>query len=155
METCPKCNVDKTDDSFYTRGARGGLAVYCKDCSNRRRKEWSRTLRGRLSTRANNAHQLTPDTDVTQEFLIALYDRQKGLCHYTKAPLGLKVKENGERHFNTISLDRIDPTRGYYQDNVVICCWIVNAMKGALSVEAFVSLCREVVDHHNSKAVTQ
>ncbi len=152
MKTCPKCNTDKTDDCFYKRSSKGGLASYCKGCSNRFRAgyKYSHTLRGRLSIRASSARQKTTDSDITVAFLMELHTHQNGLCHYTREPLGLEVKKRG-RHLNALSLDRIDPARGYYQDNVVLCCWIANVMKQARTVDEFISLCREVVDHHDNR----
>ena len=36
----------------------------------------------------------------------------------------------GKRYFNTISLDRIDPSKGYIYSNIRIVCWAMNAAMG-------------------------
>ena len=41
----------------------------------------------------------------------------------------------GKRTDNTPSVDRIDPTRGYTKDNVVVVSWKANNMKGSMSFD--------------------
>lgn len=44
-------------------------------------------------------------------------------------------------------IDRVDNSLGYIPSNCVPCCSRHNRMKGTLSVEEFVELCRSVVQH--------
>ena len=71
------------------------------------------------------------DTDLTVEFLIALWDSQKGLCSITSKYMDLS-KGRGLKP-NTPSLDRIDSTVGYKQGNVRWLCMCVNMLKGKMS----------------------
>ncbi|KKN24307.1 hypothetical protein LCGC14_0896150 [marine sediment metagenome] len=102
-----------------------------------------------MSAKARAARRQTSDSNITQQFLLDLYEQQKGLCHYTQVLLSIEVTPN-KRNPSGISLDRVDPSRGYYQDNVVLCCWTANIMKHKLSKSAFISLCREVIQHHDA-----
>ena len=67
------------------------------------------------------------------------------ICHYTGRALTLKRNQR-----NTISLDRIDPSKGYTPTNVVFCCSFVNIMKHTSSYEDFLYTCKEIAEHHNN-----
>jgi hypothetical protein len=73
-------------------------------------------------------------------FMIDLWKEQGGLCQYTGA--GMAVDNSGA----SASVDRVDPTKGYEEGNVVLCCKAINLMKGNFSVTTFVELCRAVVE---------
>ena len=50
--------------------------------------------------------------------------------------LGIPLRqERGRQTDNSISIDRIDSTRGYTPDNVVIVSWKVNRLKSNASLE--------------------
>ncbi len=61
-------------------------------------------------------------------------ERQQGLCYWTSVPMVPSIES-----YNLFqpSLDRLDPTRGYDPDNVVLVCWATNAAKGSSSVAEF------------------
>jgi len=65
------------------------------------------------------------------------------ICHYTEEPL---VTEVG--HPNTISIDRIDSSKAYSPDNVVLCCSMVNQMKSTFSKAEFIETCKKIARHH-------
>ena len=48
-----------------------------------------------------------------------------------------------------LSLDRIDSSQGYTEDNVQLVCRIVNIMKNDLSVDEFVGWCK-LIEVHNA-----
>lgn len=146
MRRCPKCGEDKPANQFY--GTPEKREAYCLECNRLVGVEYYRTLRGRCSAMARSARRRTKDSDITQQFLLNLYEQQQGLCWYTNVPLSTEVWE-GKRNPSAISLDQVSPSAGYYRDNVVLCCWIVNGMKRALMVEEFITLCREVIEHHD------
>ena len=65
------------------------------------------------------------------------------VCHYTGQELTLEPNKP-----NTISLDRLDSSKGYLSSNVVYCCARVNTAKSNLTVDDFVELCRSVASHN-------
>ena len=69
-------------------------------------------------------------------------------CFYTGVDLTLVTQQP-----NTISLDRLDSTKGYTVDNVVFCCSDINFMKQEFSVDKFLFLCQSVCDY-KAKATT-
>ena len=46
----------------------------------------------------------------------------------------------GRRFWNTVSLDRRDPTKGYTIQNVRVVCWAINAAMGTWGEEVLRSL---------------
>jgi hypothetical protein len=50
-----------------------------------------------------------------------LYNKQEGKCAFSKLPMTWKEEP---KHHN-ISIDRIDPEKGYQEDNVrLVCVWV-------------------------------
>lgn len=84
--------------------------------------------------------------DLTYEDLLEQYNRQKGLCYYTDKPMTLIPN-----HPDVISVDRVDSSKGYTKDNVVLCCWFINYMKQDLSVAELEDWCTRVVAVKPSK----
>jgi len=77
-----------------------------------------------------------PKLDISADFLVNLYHKQKGLCYYTGKSMvwghQLKVQQP-----DSMSLDRVDPLKGYTRDNVVLCTYEVNTMKGPHNIKEF------------------
>lgn len=61
-------------------------------------------------------------SDITVGFLQKLYEEQEGLCRWFRIPLETEL----DRGLRQISLDRLDCSRGYTQDNVVLACRSAN-----------------------------
>jgi len=71
-------------------------------------------------------------TDLTTEYLKQIWDKQSGICPYTKIKMELgrtSADEDIKKTPTKASLDRIDPTIGYIQGNVEFVCYCVNVMK--------------------------
>jgi hypothetical protein len=58
------------------------------------------------------------------------------------APIGGKSP-----HINFPSVDKMVPSLGYVDGNVVWCLWGINRMKNNLSASEFVDFCNTVVEH--------
>mgnify|MGYP006316921739 FL=1 len=88
--------------------------------------------------------------DITPEDLYELWDKQNGLCAYSKQPLTNEVN-----HLQMASLDRIDSKQGYVKSNIQLLCFAVNKMKQEFSEEDFFKFCFFITDtkrksHSNS-----
>jgi len=82
------------------------------------------------------------ESDLTPEYLIELYSKQQGLCFYSNRPM-LIPKAGGFRNHrwdeikDWMTLDRLDPHKGYRQGNVVWCTHSSNLAKGYRSFHEF------------------
>lgn len=88
--------------------------------------------------------------ELTDEELTSLF---KSPCTYcgkieTNVSKGLG-KTSGD--FAYVGLDRVDPFKGYTQDNAVPCCWLCNMMKNTLTQEAFLEHVSLIYQHSKGK----
>lgn len=61
-------------------------------------------------------------------------------CYYTNRPLNINLGFP-----ESISLDRIDSSKGYIKGNVCFCQKKVNTMKNNASVEELIEFCKDVL----------
>lgn len=89
------------------------------------RSELERFLHNRAMECNRRAFLANREASLTGDILFEAYNNQKGLCYYTKYPLTIECG----RFANSLSVDRIDSTKGYSKENIVLCCLSVNIMK--------------------------
>lgn len=148
-------NKNSTDGHFYR----------CKECENKRKKEFyyngynkvmsekqpSRreynrdyhskmdVFKLRLRTAKQRARLKGFDFDLTLEHIVELYDKQKGVCYISGVEMTL------EKHSpRTISIDRIDSSKGYIIGNIGLCTDFINQAKSNYSLEEFKKLILEI-----------
>jgi hypothetical protein len=124
--TCNKCNTKKPSTCFNKN-----ISIGCKECiqiANKvRRIDPRSSLLCILKDARNNNKKKSSvrkyDFDIDLEYLIELYNNQLGLCAYSGIPLrfGLSYETNW-----TISLERLDPLKGYTKENVCLICYEFN-----------------------------
>ena len=160
VKTCSCCKVEKSVSLFYKHKlTKGGYEGKCKVCHdvytkiyyeknkskivqyrvdynrNNIRKQY-RDLSSRLSLLIKTASYRNKfEVSITPEYLKEVLEKQQGQCAYTKLPL-LAIANQ----FNTISLDRIDSSKGYVVGNVQLICSAVNKMKQDYTEDLFILL---------------
>jgi hypothetical protein len=92
-----------------------------------------------LRERTQNYRARVPVT-VTIEYAWDLFLKQDKKC----ALSGISLEISGTGKYNTASIDRIDSSKGYEPDNVQWVHKDINFMKGILSQEYFIDLCRKI-----------
>lgn len=75
-------------------------------------------------------------SDLTVDYLVSLYERQDGYCYYSGEKMVFGWVD-GKVHHNSLSLDKLDPAKGYVQGNVVWCSYLVNTMKQNMTDKQF------------------
>lgn len=80
--------------------------------------------------------------DLTLEDIWFLYTSQEGRCALSDIPIGWS--EVGSIH--TVSIDRIDSSKGYLKDNVQLLHKDVNFMKQRFSQDYFIEVCKAIAD---------
>lgn len=81
---------------------------------------------------------------VTKEYLWELYLYQNGKCYYTDLDIDL----NTRNYKKTASIDRIDSSKGYIENNVVWVHKNINIMKNVFSEKQFINYCKLIVNKH-------
>ena len=150
MKVCARCTETKSLDNFYPNPSlRDGRDSYCIQCTSQMTKEYhARSPLDRLSVSLNTARQTARRKgllfDLTSEAITDLWRQQEGLCAYSGRAMAFDGKGSPE----SVSIDRVDSSKGYTLDNVVLCCTFVNRMKNDRCVDEFVEWCQLVVDHY-------
>jgi len=83
------------------------------------------------------------------DFLVSLYERQDGKCALSGIEMTHETK-NGKCLTN-ISIDRINSSIGYEEENVQLVCYAVNIMKSDKTMEDFLFWCDKVLVHERRK----
>lgn len=91
-----------------------------------RKQNRSKDIKYKLQDRIASWKKKTLDSDLTVDYLVDLWDKQKGFCYYTGIEMNWKANKIEKFGF---SLDRLNPEKGYVQGNVVFCCYLANTMK--------------------------
>jgi hypothetical protein len=167
---CIKCHQEKDESEFYSYSGR------CKKCYNEYGKLYKLKNKKRILKRRKiyNFLHKKDKKEYNKKYSIDYYSRYKTrmlvwkknankrniewnitleeiqamplVCHYTGAELTLEPNKS-----NTISLDRIDSSKGYTKDNVVFCLVDINKMKRDYSKRYFLDLCQKISSHFNKK----
>ena len=112
--TCRKCQQNKSLDNFYKRAYSYLMwEKECKDCHNERKRneeskritnndlDWN--INNKIDSIMRNALARNIEYNLTFEFLKKLYEKQEGLCYYTKRKMSFEINS-----LYVCSLDRID-----------------------------------------------
>ncbi len=147
-KTCSTCKIEKPIIEFTRNKSQPtGYMCYCKDCNNKRNKKFRRdpnNLKRACArvfsyiARRVRVKNLSIDIDVS--FIEHLYNIQGGRCAYTGDNLSLESGLN-----STMSVDRVDSSKGYTKDNVKLVTWEVNNMKQSASMKEFLVVCKKVL----------
>ena len=102
----------------------------------------------RVRTAYGRACKKGLDFDLTPEYLMELYNKQNGRCYYSGIKMEIALKGYID-NTNTLSIDRVDSSKGYIKENIVLCCDSVNTMKMKLKVSDFLNICKEIVKYQS------
>ena len=170
---CNQCGEVKSLDDFTRANPSNSFKnvhrthhSYCRPCNALRAKVW-RTARP--GYRGSGKLKSTPPEDrvlvsairqrlvdarsrckklgkeppqVSADYLYQLYLKQERSCALTGSLLVLE-----KEHPLCLSLDQVDPSRGYIEGNVQWLAWCVNRAKGDLSMDHFYEMCEVILDH--------
>lgn len=145
---CITCGEYKELEDFTSNKSQpSGKMSYCKACNNARNKRY-RKAEATLDSATKRVYSYLcrrvrvkgHDLDFGYQYLMELYGTQKGLCAYTGDILELNAG-----YSTTLSVDRVDSSKGYTKDNVVLTTWEVNNCKQDLDLKDFTTLCEKVL----------
>lgn len=153
---CTNCNTYKDSSEFYKSNQKKntlGLTYICIPCSKKKIHEYRNTetgfwvgLWGNLS---HSAKKRGLDVEITKEDVIALWEKQKGLCAVTGLPMekvkATKTTRNRYKNLYRASVDRINSDKGYTKENIRLVCSHVNIMKMDLTDEQFKFWCDAIL----------
>lgn len=131
MESCRECNSAKCLEYQQTSGyrERPSYVFYQRAYG--------------IVRSACNKNLPASSVEALKEHLNGLWESQGGKCFYTDEPMAL----TGYPHPESMTVDRLEPVKGYVVGNVVLCRSLVNRSKQDMSWTEFTTLCRTVLDN--------
>jgi hypothetical protein len=148
VKTCRVCGTSKPCSDFYKKKNN------CKKCAIDRSARnsisyvplYERDIISRFKNLCTKAKGRTKEFSLVDQDLFDLWGKQNGQCAYTKLPLLAAANQ-----FNTMSLDRVDSSKGYVVGNIQLVCAAINKMKQEYTEEVFLLFCLLVTQ--NSKLI--
>jgi hypothetical protein len=104
----------------------------------------SRTLKRLVTNCKSKAVRDDKEFSITHKDLMDLWEKQGGLCYYSKQPMELSTGTHKNPNHNRVSVDRYDNTKGYVKGNLRLCKWIANQAKGSASSRVMIKFCNDV-----------
>ena len=153
---CLECNEDLPIPAFRrprvgkrenARKQSKPWAKVCYDCFKQQRQTPRPFLQHWLTT-LNCDKKRHDNIDLDVDFLLRLLASQNGECALTGVPLTFnRYSANKHRWLNptNCSVDRIDNSKPYSQDNVRLVACIVNIMRGSLSDDELIKWCNRLI----------
>jgi hypothetical protein len=149
IKLCTICNQTKTIDKFY-KSQRGRKCIVCvleraKKYKKSRRsdigirkiegqKQKERRVKLWKNTLINDSKKRGKEHNLTVNDINEIYETQNGLCFWFKIPL---IPSINLKHPQQPSLDRLDRTKGYTRDNVVLSCYSANIGRNENDVDTW------------------
>lgn len=147
---CPQCGTER----LYTRMRSAKTAAsdgsVCRSCARSNenpyrfhrgiRETWFNIVKA-MAARRNIKFEITID-DVAD-----MYEKQNGEC----ALSGWRLTTAKNLKDQTISIDRIDSSKGYSLDNIQLVHKHINLMKHIYSVDQYISACKAVTQNMENK----
>jgi hypothetical protein len=115
----------------YYRTNKPDRLAYAKTHMDEGRRDWRTYLLRQVKVTANKKGR---PMVLTMEDIERMWAKQKGRCYWWGIEL---VASSGLRDPQRPSIDRLDCSKGYYPDNVVIACLAANLARSDTTVERF------------------
>lgn len=152
MKTCVTCDDEKDEENFHKN------KTECKECLNKRYRDWSATLHGTIK-KAAKEHARSDQPNATskerEEHRKQLYEhythlvkKQNNQCYYCGKTVVCDNAGKGRR--NSISFDRKDNNQGHTPENTVMCCWECNRTKSNRTDQEFYDYCERIYYHRKA-----
>lgn len=142
---------DKKNKEHYNKGDNKKRYEKYRDNFLRKKAEYDTSLRGKmynlLEAARSRAKRKNIDIDIDIEFLLELYEKQKGRCALTNIEFTFERNSNGVKNFLPYnpSIDRIDSKKGYTKDNVRLLLVIMNLSLNNFGEDCFYKVCKAFI----------
>lgn len=151
---CIRCQHVRTDAEFYK--SRGKSKQPCKECINKYMFVYSRaryaSVEGRAKQIFNNAKCRAKkrgiEFNLKFEFLRMFLEA--GFCPKTGFKFDFNVPDNKYVGNLAPSLDRVNASKGYTNDNIQIVCNMFNMGKSDADELDFIAMCLAVADRNQN-----
>lgn len=167
---CKKCKLSILEGIVFRVHKTNGEQSICRSCEAKIAKEYRKnnpdkivkikkkyrdnhygTIKHHVQEKISTWRKTScVPSDLTVNYLIELYNNQNGLCYYSGENMVFGWVD-GKIHHNSLSLDKLDPSKGYVQGNVVWCKYLINTMKTDLTEFEFYSMLSKILEIKNER----
>jgi hypothetical protein len=166
METkyCKKCGEFKSIDEFHPSQkvllckyhvneiGRENKKKYRQNSENRNKeklKYQERKIRLWANFLIHHSKNRNCENTLTVKDILEIYEKQKRLCYWFKIPL---LPSLISKHPQQPSIDRLDRTKGYTLDNIVLCCYAANIGRNETDVEVWSNFVKLLLNGTSSES---
>ena len=157
---CTTCKISKSYNDFSKDiSSRDGCQSNCKTCQNDRMKKYynsggiERYFQVLFNDLKQHADTRKIDIKISLKYVKDLYTKQKGLCALSGIKMtSLRYQTNIKRNRNlyNISVNRIDSSQPYTENNIQLVCSIFKTLKRDLSQHDFINFCRKISQYNKN-----
>ena len=148
---CNDCKIRKDVVEFNKRAASpDGYRNQCRLCEKKYKSTFKIYMRNKFNSiiKRSKADKL-PIPDMTMDEFILEVNAQLQWNAFTCPITGDKLehqsgsqdKVDGKQNKNSYSIDRLDPTKGYMKDNILVVSWRWNRMKSDTPLNYMMRFC--------------
>lgn len=121
-----------------------------KKAYHKRKSSIRGTLSIRLQDAKTRANKNDWEIDIDLDYLCGLYVKQNGKCGMSNV-----FMETAGQGDQSVSLDRIDSSKGYTKDNVQLTCWRINNAKNDGTATTFQEMCAAVTKKYIEDTINE
>lgn len=121
-----------------------------QDRKGRKRDEFT-PFKGLLKSIKSRCKRKGMICSITVEDIKKLWDKQQGKCIYSGLKMNLPKDSGGFRGrpaIRNVSIDRIDLSKSYEKNNIVLCCYAANIGKGIWKTSEYINFCKIVCEYN-------
>lgn len=154
LKYCSTCGQvkDKSEFRYRTRSRSGKMEKFqdseCKQCNYQKVKDYRETDLGAAANicrfTKNRAKKKGWEYDLDREWVLDQLNAIGWKCQVTGTPFE-RIGKNFFDSWTSVSIDRIDSSKGYTKDNVQFVTAWVNKAKSNLPMDQFIAFCEAVV----------
>lgn len=145
------------DHPHYSyRGNKDKRCHKCKQAQNKKAREayndkvrLNKVIQSRWLGAKKRAKDRGIPFTITKLEIHNLWQQQNGLCALSKIPMTYELDSG--RIYTNVSIDQIDPNKGYTLDNVQLVCMGVNQMKADLDMPTLLFLCKSILNNYKQR----
>jgi hypothetical protein len=93
------------------------------------------SIKSKLADAKSRARRKGFAFNLTEDIIIKQYNKQRGKCIYSN--LKIKLNDDDTNEGKLFSIDRVDSTKGYTKDNIVLTTSFINRMKLDYTIDEF------------------
>jgi hypothetical protein len=106
-----------------------------------------RSLRYHYAAARKNANNRNIEFYITEDTIVKLWKKQKGKCALSGIEMTLTHGTSAAMNPTKLSVDRIDNSIGYVENNIQLIIWQANAAKSVWTNQQLIEMCKAVASH--------